>query len=51
MIFFTEVVTSKATLPSAQTPVVAKVLTNAAGQVISVGSLLAQHQKQQGKHI
>lgn len=32
----------------AQTPMVAKVLTNAAGQVISVGSLLTQHQKQHG---
>lgn len=32
---------------TSQGPVVAKVLTNAAGQVISVESLLA-HQKQQG---
>lgn len=32
---------------SGQTPLVAKVLTNAAGQVISVESLLA-HQKQHG---
>lgn len=39
-------ISGKAVMSSGQTPMVAKVLTNAAGQVISVGSLLAQHQKQ-----
>lgn len=34
-------------ISTGQTPLVAKVLTNAAGQVISVESLLA-HQKQHG---
>lgn len=34
-------------MSTSQTPLVAKVLTNAAGQVISVESLLA-HQKQHG---
>lgn len=38
----------KTVMTSGQAPMVAKVLTNAAGQVISVGSLLAQHQKQHG---
>ncbi|KAF2900365.1 hypothetical protein ILUMI_05821 [Ignelater luminosus] len=38
---------SKPIITSTQTPLVAKVLTNAAGQVISVESLLA-HQKQHG---
>ncbi|KAL3265603.1 hypothetical protein HHI36_009807 [Cryptolaemus montrouzieri] len=43
----TECGVSKAGIVSTQAPVVAKVLTNAAGQVISVESLLA-HQKQHG---
>lgn len=38
----------KTVMTSGQTPMVAKVLTNAAGQVISVGSLLTQQQKQHG---
>ncbi|XP_044747867.1 nuclear factor related to kappa-B-binding protein isoform X2 [Coccinella septempunctata] len=43
----TDTTTSKSGMVSNQTPVVAKVLTNAAGQVISVENLLA-HQKQHG---
>ncbi|KAF5284990.1 hypothetical protein FQR65_LT02301 [Abscondita terminalis] len=43
----TDGVSSKPIMTSSQTPLVAKVLTNAAGQVISVESLLA-HQKQHG---
>lgn len=39
--------TSKPVISTGQTPLIAKVLTNAAGQVISVESLLA-HQKQHG---
>lgn len=42
----TEVVSTKPVMSPGQAPMVAKVLTNAAGQVISVGSLLTQHQKQ-----
>lgn len=42
-------VAGKTVMTSGQAaPMVAKVLTNAAGQVISVGSLLTQHQKQHG---
>lgn len=44
---FSEVLSAKSIVTSTQAPVVAKVLTNAQGQVISVGSLLA-HQKQHG---
>lgn len=44
---FSEVINAKSIVTSTQAPVVAKVLTNAQGQVISVGSLLA-HQKQHG---
>ncbi|KAK4887042.1 hypothetical protein RN001_003313 [Aquatica leii] len=43
----TDGISSKPIMTTSQTPLVAKVLTNAAGQVISVESLLA-HQKQHG---
>lgn len=45
--FYILVGTPKTVTSQGQTPLVAKVLTNAAGQVISVESLLA-HQKQHG---
>lgn len=45
IIYFSDNVTKS--IPNSQVPVVAKVLTNAAGQVISVESLLA-HQKAHG---
>lgn len=46
-VFFSDGLTAKPIMTTTQTPLVAKVLTNAAGQVISVENLLA-HQKQHG---